>query len=166
MPHDQITSCRLAVNNRSRLDPPLLRDYFGNSLNAVKATTTAGQLLEQTLGWAALMLHQAVVNHTNKVVRDFVEGWLQSPFVYPITMFDPNSVMMGGSPRFNMYGNEFGLGKAVAARSGYAHKYVGKVSAYPGHEGEGSVDLEICLTPDSMRALESDKEFMSAVSLP
>ena len=112
------------------------------------------------------MLHQAVINHTDKVVRDFVKGWLESPFVYPITMFDPNSVMIGGSPRFNMYGNEFGLGKALAARSGYAHKYVGKVSAYPGHAGKGSVDLEICLTPDSMRALESDEEFMGAVSLP
>ncbi|KAJ8435948.1 hypothetical protein Cgig2_023324 [Carnegiea gigantea] len=156
----------LAVNNRSRLDPPLSQDYFGNALNAVKATTTAGQILEQTLGWAALMLHQAVIKHTDKVVRDFVKGWLESPFVYPITMFDPNSVIIGGSPRFDMYGNEIGLGKAVAARNGYAHKYVGKVSAYLGHAGEGSVDLEICLTPDSMRALESDKEFMGAVSLP
>ncbi|KAJ8435950.1 hypothetical protein Cgig2_023326 [Carnegiea gigantea] len=166
LPHDQITNCRLAVNNRSRLDPPLSQDYFGNALNAVKATTTAGQLLEQTLGWVALMLHQAVINHTDKVVRDFVKGWLESPFVYPITMFDPNSVMIGGSPRFDMYGNEFGLGKAVAARSGHAHKYGGKVSAYPGHAGKGSVDLEICLTPDSMTALESDEEFMGAVSLP
>ncbi|KAK9270691.1 hypothetical protein L1049_026273 [Liquidambar formosana] len=81
-------------------------------------------------------------------------------------MFDPHTVMMGSSPRFNKYGIEFGLGKAVALRSGYGNKFDGKVSSYPGYEGGGSVDLEVCLLPDSMGALESDKEFMDAVSLP
>ena len=161
--HDEITNCRLATNNRPRLDPPLPKTYFANALNAVKATTIAGEFLEQSLGWAALMLHHAVANHTDKTVRDFVIGWVKSPVVYQFeTMFDPNSVMMGSSPRFDMYGNEFGLGKALAVRSGYANKFVGKVSSYPGCEGGGSVDLEICLSPDSMRALESDQEFMAA----
>ena len=57
------------------------------------------------------------------------------------------------------------MGKAVALRSGYANKFDGKVSSYPGYEGGGSIDLEVCLSPDSMSALESDKEFMNAVSL-
>ena len=39
----------------------------------------------------------------------------------------PYCVMMGSSPRFNMYGNEFGMGKGVAVRSGYANKFDGKV---------------------------------------
>ena len=72
--------------------------------------------------------------------------------------------MMGSSPRFNKYGNEFGMGKAVTLRSGYAHKFDGKVSCYPGREGGGSIDLEMCLLPDNMLALESDKEFMEAAS--
>nr|POF07583.1 bahd acyltransferase dcr [Quercus suber] len=72
---------------------------------------------------------------------------------------------MGSSPRFNMYGNEFEMGKAAALRSGYANKFDGKVSSYPGYEGGGSIDLEVYLSPDSMSALESDKEFMDAVSL-
>jgi len=64
-----------------------------------------------------------------------------------------------------MYGNEFGMGKAVAARSGYANKSDGKVSSYPGREGGGSIDLEVCLFPHTMSALESDEEFMNAVSV-
>ncbi|MBA0777111.1 hypothetical protein Gotri_005166 [Gossypium trilobum] len=44
--------------------------------------TTAGELLEHGLGWAAWKLNQAVVNHTDKSVRGFVKDWLQSPFVY------------------------------------------------------------------------------------
>ncbi|PNX80256.1 HXXXD-type acyl-transferase family protein [Trifolium pratense] len=79
--------------------------------------------------------------------------------------FDPYTVMMGSSPRFNMYGNEFGMGKALAVRSGYANKFDGKVTSYPGHEGEGSIDLEVCLSPDKMTALKIDEEFMSLTSM-
>ncbi|XP_022766472.1 uncharacterized acetyltransferase At3g50280-like [Durio zibethinus] len=164
-PSDQLTGCRLAINNRSRLEPPLSPDYFGNSIQTVRAVTTAGELLEQNLGWAAWQLHQAVVNHTDKSVRGFVNDWLCSPFIYQIAqLFDPQSIMMGSSPRFNKYGNEFGLGKALTLRSGYAHKFDGKVSSYPGREGGGSIDLEVCLPAHSMHALESDEEFMAAVS--
>lgn len=164
---DQVTGCRLATNNRHRLDPPLLPEYVGNCATALVATTTAGELLENNLGWAASLLHQTVANHNDKIVRNFINGWLQSPFVYQLNkLIDPYSVMMGSSPRFDMYGNEFGLGKAIAVRSGYANKYVGKVTAYPGHEGGGSVDLEICLPPKSMSALESDEEFMNVASRP
>ncbi|XVE70115.1 hypothetical protein DITRI_Ditri10aG0045400 [Diplodiscus trichospermus] len=120
-PHDQIVFCRLAINNRSRLEPPLSPDYFGNAIQTVKAVATAGELLGQSLGSAAWQLHHAVVNHTDKKVRGFVDKWLCSPWIYQVSRaYDPYSVMMGCSPRFNKYGNEFGLGKALTLRSGYA----------------------------------------------
>ena len=166
LPHDQTTNCRLATNNRSRMEPSMSNDYFGNSLHTVKGVTTVGELLEHNLGWAAWKLHEAVINHTDKVVLDFLHTWLQSPFVFkPAQFSDPCNVVMGSSPRFNMYGNEFGMGKAVALRSGYANKFDGIVSSYPGYKGGGSIDLEVCLLPDTMSALESDEEFMDAVSL-
>ena len=66
-----------------------------------------------------------------------------------------------------MYGNEFGFGKPVAVRSGRAmNKFPGVVISYQGYGKEGSIDLEICLPTDSMKALESDEEFMAAVSPP
>ncbi|KDP41703.1 hypothetical protein JCGZ_16110 [Jatropha curcas] len=166
LPHDQITNCRLACNNRSRFNPPLSPNYFGNCIDAIAASSTAGELLQQNLGWAAWMLHQSVVNQTSEKIQERIEAWKKSPFIYHIgRSFDPFSVMMGSSPRFNKYGCQFGLGKALTLRSGYAHKFSGKVSAYPGREGGGSVDLEVCLPPDSMAALESDKEFFAVVSL-
>jgi hypothetical protein len=166
LPLDQITGCKLATNNRSRMDPHLSQDYFGNSIHAVAGVALAGELLEQSLGWAAWQLHQAVVNHTDKAVRGWLDAWQQSPFIYQLArFFDRYSVMMGSSPRFNMYGNEFGMGKAIALRSGYANKFDGKVSSFQGYEGGGSIDLEVCLPPDFMRALESDEEFMDAVCL-
>ncbi|XP_014500504.1 uncharacterized acetyltransferase At3g50280-like [Vigna radiata var. radiata] len=163
---DQKTSCKLSTNNRTRMDPPLAEEYFGNSIHTLNAgTATSGELLENGLGWAAWKLHMAVINHNDRVVLGWVREWLKCPLIYQLgRYFDPYCVMMGSSPRFNMYGNEFGMGKAVAVRSGYANKFDGKVTSYPGHEGGGSVDLEVCLSPRVMTALESDQEFMDSVS--
>lgn len=165
-PPDQKTNCRMAVNNRTRLSPPISQDYFGNCIQTVKATATSSELLGHNVVWAAWELNQAVRNHRDQVIREWVQSWVESPFIYQLRQFfDPCSVMMGSSPRFNMYGNEFGLGKAIAIRSGSANKFDGKVSLFPGIEGCGSMDLEICLPPDSMEALESDKEFIDSIAL-
>ncbi|KAK7836685.1 hypothetical protein CFP56_022230 [Quercus suber] len=51
------------------MEPSLSDDYFGNLASIVGGVTTAGELLEHNLGWAAWNLHEAVVNHTDKVVR-------------------------------------------------------------------------------------------------
>jgi hypothetical protein len=71
---------------------------------------------------------------------------------------------MISSPRFNMYGNEFGMGKPVAVLSGHANKCDGNVTSYEGRDG-GSIDFEISLSPNAMRALESDDNFMNAASV-
>ncbi|KAE9586817.1 hypothetical protein Lal_00004559 [Lupinus albus] len=166
LPHDQVCSCKLAANSRTRMEPPMAQEYFGNLVQLVSAGTTIRELLEHNLGWAAWKVHLAVANHNNTMVQLSFNEWLLSPVVYQIARnFDSNSVLISSSPRFNMYGNEFGMGKAVAVRSGYANKYDGKVTSYPGHEGGGSVDLEVCLMPDTMGALELDQEFMTAVSV-
>ncbi|KAI9106675.1 hypothetical protein K1719_022203 [Acacia pycnantha] len=146
LPRDQRTSCKLSANNRSRMEPPLPEEYFGKCVHALASETTSGELLEHDLGWAAWKIHMAVANHDVKAVRELVKKWLESPMVIQ-RFFDPSSVMIGSSPRFDMYGNDFGMGKALGVRSGYANKYDGKVTSYPGREGGGSIDLEICLPP-------------------
>ncbi|CAA7407581.1 unnamed protein product [Spirodela intermedia] len=163
-PDDQKVGCRLAAENRRRLRPQLPPAYFGNSIYAIPVTTTAGELLSNDLGWAAGMLNQAVASQTDGAIRGMVEKWMASPCVYPLSAFDRQSIMMGSSPQFDMYGCDFGWGKAAALRSGSANKFDGKISAYPGREGGGSVDLEVCLPPDVMSALESDEEFTRVLS--
>lgn len=61
-----------------------------------------------------------------------------------------------------MYGNDFGWGRPIAVRSGAANKNSGKVTVFPGVE-EGSIDFEVCLVPETLRALADDAEFMEAV---
>ncbi|KMS99649.1 hypothetical protein BVRB_1g022170 [Beta vulgaris subsp. vulgaris] len=168
---NQLTHCKLAANNRTRLEPPLPEEYFGNLLSILVSTTTVGELLEQSFGKTALSLRQLVVNHTNKDVHNFAHSWFKSPFSARFDRLldkEPNSTLhVGSSPRFNIYGNEFaGIGKPIAVRSGVANKFDGKLNLYPGNEGGGSVDVEICLPCDSMRALEANEDFMAVVSSP
>ncbi|KAJ3692097.1 hypothetical protein LUZ60_012447 [Juncus effusus] len=162
----QEIGCRLAIQNRARLQPQLSPNYFGNSIYAMRISTTAGELLSHNLGWAAWLANQAVANHSDSTIRDYMHAYMAKPMVYNLNMFDVYSIMMGSSPRFDMYGCDFGWGKAVAARSGSAHKFDGKVSSYPGWQVGGSVDLEVCLLPEYMSALENDEEFINVVSPP
>ncbi|XP_039142996.1 uncharacterized acetyltransferase At3g50280-like [Dioscorea cayenensis subsp. rotundata] len=166
LPAEQVTSCRLAIQNRSRLQPPLSPNYFGNSIDGISSAAKVGELLANGIGWAAWAIHEAVVAHTDDVIRGNVRKWVEAPVIYNGGMLDGKfCVLMGSSPRFDMYGCEFGWGKAVALRSGAASKFEGKVSSYPGWEGGGSVDLEVCLSTEAMTALEADPEFLNVVSL-
>ncbi|KAL6861694.1 hypothetical protein ACP4OV_017394 [Aristida adscensionis] len=162
---EQETVCRAAINNRGRLRPPLPAEYFGNTIYAIStAPVRAAELLARGHGWAAAAVGRAVAAHTDADIRARVAAWTARPVVYTLRYFDPNGVMMGSSPRFDMYGCDFGWGKAVAARSGRANKFDGKASLYPGREGGGSIDAEVVLTPEHMAALEQDAEFWAAVS--
>ncbi|ESQ40720.1 hypothetical protein EUTSA_v10015498mg, partial [Eutrema salsugineum] len=166
LPYDEETRCSFAANNRARMDPPLSLNYFGNCISAIRSMTVkSGELLGNDFGWAALKMHQAVIGNTSEEISKTVEEWLKSSFIFHLeTLLGSMVVHIGSSPRFEKYECEFGMGKAVAVRSGYGGKFDGKISANAGREGGGSIDLEVCLVPEFMYALESDQEFMSFVS--
>ncbi|CAL1390051.1 unnamed protein product [Linum trigynum] len=97
-PPEKITGCRLANNNRGRMNPPNL-DYFGNSINLMRTSAPAGELLGNDLGWAAWRLQEAVVGHSDENIRGILSSWLEPPVVYRMgKVFDTVSVMMGSSP--------------------------------------------------------------------
>nr|XP_018914067.1 PREDICTED: uncharacterized acetyltransferase At3g50280-like [Bemisia tabaci]XP_018914095.1 PREDICTED: uncharacterized acetyltransferase At3g50280-like [Bemisia tabaci] len=165
LPSDQTVLCIAAVNIRPRMKPPLPADCFGCMIGAATARTTAGQLLEESLGWVAWEIHQAIVSYTDASVRKSTEKWIRAPSIIDITkLFSPNSMVVGGSPWFDMYGNEFGMGKALAILMGTALKLDGCVETLPGLEGRGSVEFGVCLGASAMEALEADEEFMAFVS--
>ncbi|WVZ82978.1 hypothetical protein U9M48_030176 [Paspalum notatum var. saurae] len=165
LPPDQLTACRAAINNRPRLRPQLPADYFGNSVYAISAEAVrAEELLARGHGWAAAAVGRAVAAHTDADIRARVAAWMAKPVLYNLRFFDPSGVMMGSSPRFDMYGCDFGWGKPLAARSGRANKSDGKASLYPARDGGGAIDVELVLTPEHMAMLEQDQEFWAAVS--
>lgn len=158
------TTFRMAVNCRHRLEPRLQPLYFGNAIQSIPTTAAVGELLSKDLGWAADQLHRNVVAHDNATVLRCVKEWESNPRLFPLGNFDGAMITMGSSPRFPMYDNDFGWGRPLAVRSGMANKFDGKISAFPGPEGNGSVDLEVVLAPETMAGLENDTEFMQYVS--
>ncbi|KAK1407583.1 hypothetical protein QVD17_39203 [Tagetes erecta] len=162
-PLNSETICQVVISNRGRVDPPMSNDYFGNPISAARGTAMVEDLMAHGLGWAALRIHEAVTNHDDAFVKKQVESWYRDPVVYKTSgLFHPNVTHIGSSPRFDMYGCEFGLGKAVAGRSGFMNKADGLMTMYPGREGGGSMDVEVCLLPECMIDLECDEEFNSA----
>lgn len=158
------TTFRMAVNCRHRLEPRLEPLYFGNAIQSIPTVALVGDVLSNDLPWSADLLHQNVVAHDDATVRRGVKDWESNPRLFPLGNPDGASITMGSSPRFPMYDNDFGWGRPVAVRSGKANKFDGKISAFPGRDGDGSVDLEVVLAPATMAGVETDVEFMQYVS--
>ncbi|MCL7031117.1 hypothetical protein MKW94_011018 [Papaver nudicaule] len=160
----KMATFRMAVNCRQRIEPRVDPLYFGNAIQSIPTVAATGDILSRDLRWCAQELNRNVIAHDNAKVRGCVEEWEKNPRCFPLGNFDGASMTMGSSPRFPMYDNDFGWGRPLAIRSGKANKFDGKISAFPGRDEMGSVDLEVCLAPETMAGLELDMEFMQYVS--
>ncbi|KAM4080122.1 hypothetical protein ACB094_09G167500 [Castanea mollissima] len=154
---------RLLVGVRQRIQPPLPADYVGNAVLYGNITTTVDNLLEHGLGWAAWQINKAIASQTAEEVKKYIEDWVNSPKIFKFSAVTSNAMITGSSPRFNVYGNDFGWGRPVAVRSGVSNKYDGKLTVFPGIE-EGSMDFEACLSPETLQAMADDAEFMEALA--
>ncbi|KAM5576594.1 hypothetical protein ABKV19_007438 [Rosa sericea] len=165
---DQEITYRVVVGLRQRMDPPLPEQYSGNALLGIPVKSTAADLLHRGLGWAALQLNKAIASITAEETKKYLEDWVKSPTFLSNTRGDSaaiwssNSLLTGSSPRFDVYGNDFGWGRPLAVRSGAADKRSGMLTVFPGAE-EGSVDFEVCLLPEILQAMGDDAEFLEAV---
>ncbi|EHA8589165.1 putative acetyltransferase [Cocos nucifera] len=157
--HDQETSYSMAIGDRWRIEPPLPANYFGNSSFRATAKLLAGEVVDRGLGWVAWQLNRAVAAHTDAVVKSWLESWQQNPIFSYFDCLETRNLATGSSPRFDVYGNDFGWGRPLAVRSGIANKMDGNVMVYEGNV-DGSMDLEISLSPQALASLLEDKEFM------
>ncbi|XP_073128984.1 uncharacterized acetyltransferase At3g50280-like [Henckelia pumila] len=152
----------LIIGARSRI--PLPQGYFGNAVYVAVTLLNVPEDLSDIngLGRAALKLYRLVCQQTSQVAVKFFENWVENPAV--ASRSAKIDFVVGSSPRFNVYGNDFGWGKPVAVRSGMANRYDGMMTIFQGAE-PGSVDVEACLAPETMHSLEDDAEFMQAVTI-
>jgi hypothetical protein len=164
---DATTTFRMAVNCRHRLRPAISPAYFGNAIQSAVTTATVSELARNDLRWAAGKLNASLAAYGDGAIRRAAAAWQAKPGCFPLGNPDGSVITMGSSNRFPMYeGNDFGWGRPLAVRSGRANKFDGKMSAFPGRAGDGSVDIEVCLPPETMAALLRDAEFMQYVSCP
>ncbi|KAE8722803.1 hypothetical protein F3Y22_tig00013565pilonHSYRG00004 [Hibiscus syriacus] len=164
LPASKTTTFRMAINCRHRLNPNMDPLYFGNAIQSIPTYALAGDVTSRDIRWCAQQLNESVKAHDDETVLRFIHIWEKNPLCFPLGNLDGASLTMGSSPRFPMYDNDFGWGRPLAVRSGGANKFDGKISAFPGREGNGSVDLEVVLAPETMAGIESDHEFMQYVT--
>uniref|UniRef100_A0A803PEQ3 HXXXD-type acyl-transferase family protein n=1 Tax=Cannabis sativa TaxID=3483 RepID=A0A803PEQ3_CANSA len=153
------------VGLRQRMEPPLSEAYCGNAVMFGNVETTAGKLLGKNgLGWAALKMNKMVVSHTPKKAQEYLKNWAESPDEIKMKKELGCELLTGSSPRFNVYGNDFGWGRPVTVRSGPGNKYDGKLTVFPGSE-HGSIDFEVCLRAQTLESMSVDKQFMETVTI-
>uniref|UniRef100_A0A0D9X3R2 Acetyltransferase n=1 Tax=Leersia perrieri TaxID=77586 RepID=A0A0D9X3R2_9ORYZ len=143
--------------------------YVGNAVAFGKAEATAGEIEEKGIGWTAWLLNRAVASFDEADMREWLERWVREPeFTYMSSLQSTAGVALitGSSPRFDVFGNDFGWGRPVAVRSGSGNKMDGKATVFEGPEGGGSMSLEVCIAPDALARLVTDEDFMDAVTVP
>lgn len=160
---DEEVGYEVAVGMRTRIQPPLPEGYFGSAALVVMPKCTARELLENGLGWSAWKINRVIASQTATEVRKLLEDWAQRPTLTHIGKYPANTLLTGSSPRFDVYGNDFGWGRPIAVRSGPAAKFDGKLTVFPGAE-EGSIEFEVCLLVETLESLACDAEFMASLS--
>ncbi|KAM3412127.1 hypothetical protein ACQJBY_003673 [Aegilops geniculata] len=164
---DQETAYIVFVGCRGRVGG-IPASYAGNALAHVTAKSSAGEILGDGLGWAAWQLNRAVASFDEASARDKLASWPQDPsfsHLPELVASAPTALLTGSSPRFDVYGNDFGWGAPLAVRSGAGNKVDGKATVYEGRGRGGSMALEVCLAPEALARLVADEEFMAAVGV-
>lgn len=159
-PEDEEICFSLSIGCRPRLES-LADEYFGNAVQNACLYLNAKQMEEEHgLGKIAWKMNRMIGAYTEEKLREFLESWSGSPELEPLSSYARSVLLVSSSPRFNVYGNDFGWGKPVAVRSGAGNKADGKLTVFCGVE-EGSIDIEACLLPETLEALGKDQDFMA-----
>lgn len=152
------TLVRLGIiaNMRNRITPELPYGYFGNAVFFCSVFATAGEVGEEELGKTATRVNGGV-NSCNEAKMRGMMQWLElhdNTFGSMLQNKAP-SVKAASSPRFAVYGVDFGWGKPVAVRAGKV-KGDGEMVLFPGREEEGGVVMCLPLNSFSMTRLLND----------
>ncbi|KAM0860359.1 hypothetical protein ACQ4PT_046600 [Festuca glaucescens] len=133
-----------------------------------KTSSTIGEILNKGLGWTAWQLNRSVASFDETTMKEWLDRWIREPdFQYMGNLSSGGAALMtGSSPRFDVFGNDFGWGKPVAVRSGPGDKVDGKATVFEGPQQGGSMSLEVCIAPDALARLVADEEFMETISMP
>ncbi|XP_015057499.1 protein ENHANCED PSEUDOMONAS SUSCEPTIBILTY 1-like [Solanum pennellii] len=153
--HSEETTFEVSIDMRKRLNPPLPEGFFGNAIYPAPTTIKTGELLEHGFGWAALQINKTIATHDHEKLKCIYENWMNEPEVTKLGDLPSNYFMLNGSPQFNFYKYDFGWGKPIAHRGGVGNLLDGKITVSPGL-GEGSMIVEICLSSETIQALEED----------
>ncbi|XP_037489872.1 uncharacterized acetyltransferase At3g50280-like [Triticum dicoccoides] len=160
---DRETRLVLPVGCRTRLKG-IPRGYVGNAISGAAARQPVGEILgDGRLGWTAWLLNRVVASVDEATVTEELVAWSKNPSLRyaPDLGGDPAIVVVSGSPRFDVYGNDFGWGRPLGVRTGPGNKLDGLITVFEDGGGAGGMELEVCLAPHALASLIADQELMN-----
>lgn len=131
------------------------------------ATVTVGELLDNQMGWAASQINKMVRSQTDEKFKTFAKNCVGDVKIPKKGCGSPkvfDSVVMSSSPWFDVYGNDFGWGKPIAARAGPGNSMRAKLVLFQGFK-EGSIDVHATLCSHVLVKLLADVEFLENVTI-
>ncbi|KAF7005545.1 hypothetical protein CFC21_020663 [Triticum aestivum] len=142
---DRETRLVLPVECRTRVKG-IPQGYVGKAIAGAVAKQPVGEILgDGRLGSTAWLLNRAVASVDEATVRAELVAWSKNPSLRyaPDLGADPAIVVVSGSPRFDVYGNDFGWGRPLGVRTGPGNKLDGLITVFEDGGGAGGMELEM-----------------------
>ncbi|CAM8966582.1 unnamed protein product [Rhodiola kirilowii] len=161
---EEIVILYMPTDVRTRAGPPLTKYYLGNAIQTAETTMKGKDLRgDDAFGRAASKMHDLVASQSKTTVKNFLTSYIEKPFVFGKSNGGNTKVVtIVNSPRFEVYGNDFGWGRPVAIRRCLENEMEGMIQLFEGPEN-GSVHMELCLLPETLELLENDSDFLNFV---
>uniref|UniRef100_A0ACD6A3R5 Uncharacterized protein n=1 Tax=Avena sativa TaxID=4498 RepID=A0ACD6A3R5_AVESA len=146
------TKVRISVNGRTRMRPPVPRDYFGNVVLWAFPRSDAGQLVARPVGHAAELIHRAVAAVDDAYFRSFVDfassGVVEAEGLVPTadsdqTVLCPN-LELDAWLGINFFDLDFGSGAPIYFMPTY-YPMEGSLFLLPSVLGDGSMEAYVSL---------------------
>lgn len=135
-----------AVDWRSRMDPPLPQNYFGNCVGPCFSAPVKTSLLASNKGFlTAAQVFGKALSETlkNKDVINDAYTWLER-------VYDPvPTIGVSGSPKVKIYEVDFGWGKPKKHETP-SLDYNGSISVNACKDSPGDIEIGICLPAKQM----------------
>ncbi|KAL2476797.1 Coumaroyl-CoA:anthocyanidin 3-O-glucoside-6''-O-coumaroyltransferase 2 [Abeliophyllum distichum] len=138
------------VDCRTRLNPPIPANYFGNCLGIVLATSRHFELVEnEGFANAAEVIGKAIQEKVHKEgeILKGAENWL----VQFESLFGKRVFGVAGSPRFDLYSADFGWGRPKKIEAVSIDKD-GSISLCKSREFNGGLEIGLSLPKQIMDA--------------
>ncbi|WVZ73109.1 hypothetical protein U9M48_021457 [Paspalum notatum var. saurae] len=140
-----------SVECRRRLAPPVPQEYLGNCLRPCFVEVDAAELVGADGVVAAAAAIGASVGALDGGVLDGAGGW----FHKILSLVPERPMSVGGSPRYGVYGTDFGLGRPAKVELVSIDKTPGTVSLAEGRDAPAGIEIGVVLPEADMARFSS-----------
>ncbi|KAJ0966617.1 hypothetical protein J5N97_023534 [Dioscorea zingiberensis] len=148
---DRTSHMAFAADYRSRLLPPLPPEYFGNCVGGCFGAMKVAELLnDDGFEKAAEVVGRAIDELKDGYVLEGAEEWPE--LIKKLCLEDPLSV--AGSPRFRVYGTDFGWGKPVKVEIP-SIRHASSMAVTESRDGVGGIEIGLALPEAEMNQFRS-----------